>query len=55
VAVNETYKALEQLQSFSTSSKKAVKMGTLHETRTFGKALWLLSLNYIASEITVGN
>jgi hypothetical protein len=54
VAVNETYKALEQLQSFSASLKEAVKMGTLHETITFGKALCLLSLNCVASEITVG-
>jgi hypothetical protein len=54
VAVNETYKALKQLQSLFSSLKEAVKIGTLHETRNYGKALFLLSLNCVASEITVG-
>ena len=34
--------------------KEAVKIDTLHETRTYGKALCLLSLNCVASEVTVG-
>ena len=54
MAVNETYKALKQLRSFFSSLKEAVKIGTIHETRTFGKALCLLSLNCVASEIAVG-
>jgi hypothetical protein len=54
VAVNETYKALKHLKSSFISLKEAVKIGTLHETGTYGKALCLLSLNCVASEVTVG-
>jgi len=42
------------LQSSFISLKGAVNIGTLHETRTYGKTLWLLSLNGVASEITAG-
>jgi hypothetical protein len=53
VAVNETYEALKQLQSFFSSLKEAVNVGALHETRTYDRGLCLLSLNRVASDIAV--
>jgi hypothetical protein len=53
VAVDETYEALKQLQRFLNCLKEAVKVGALHETRAYGRASCLLSLNRVASDIAV--
>jgi acetolactate synthase small subunit len=53
VVVDETYEALNQLQSFFSSLKEAVKVGALRETRIYGRALCLLSLNRVASDKAV--